>query len=59
MPNDDFWDFMIGGGDELLNTELCPHCGDVIYLDQPIEWVDEKKKIAKCPKCGKDITISG
>jgi len=24
---------MMEGGDELLNTEECPHCGNVIYLD--------------------------
>ena len=33
---------MIEGGDELLNSELCPHCGDVIYLDQKIEWIDKE-----------------
>ncbi len=45
------------GGDELLNTEPCPHCGDVIYLDQEIEWIDEEKKIAKCPRCGSEVKI--
>jgi len=45
------------GGDELLNSELCPHCGDAIYLDQEIEWVDEDKRIAKCPKCGGEVKI--
>ena len=45
------------GGDELLNSEVCPHCKDVIYLDQGIEWIDEDKRIAKCPKCGKEVKI--
>lgn len=57
MNDPDFFDFMIEGGDELLNTEECPHCGEVIYLDQKIEWVDEENKIAKCHKCGADVKI--
>jgi len=36
MPEPDFWDFMIEGGDELLNTQECPHCGEIIYLDENI-----------------------
>lgn len=57
MFNSDLFDFMIEGGDELLNSELCPHCGEAIYLDQKIEWLDEENKIAKCPKCGEEIKI--
>ena len=53
----DFWDFMIEGGDELLNSQECPHCGEVIYLDQDIEWIDEEKRIAKCPYCGEEVKI--
>ena len=48
---------MIEGGDELLNTEICSHCGEVIYLDQEFEWLDGTKKIAKCPKCGEGVQI--
>jgi len=59
MNNPDFWDFMIGGGDELLNSEPCPHCGAAIYLDQNIEWIDEENKIAKCPKCGGEVKTHG
>ena len=53
MNTDELDDFFLEGGDELLNSEECPHCGAVIYLDHKIEWVDEGKKIAKCPgnKC--------
>ena len=58
MSDPDFWDFMIEGGDELLNTEICPSCGDVIYLDQNIEWIDKDKRIAKCPNCKAEIKIS-
>jgi predicted RNA-binding Zn-ribbon protein involved in translation (DUF1610 family) len=57
--NDELDDFFLGGGDDLLNTEPCPHCGDVIYLDQKIEWIDEAKKIAKCPGCGGEVEING
>lgn len=59
MGDQDFFDFMMGGGDELLNSELCPHCGNVIYLDQAIDWIDESKKIAKCPACGGAVRIEG
>ena len=59
MPDPDFFDFMMEGGDELLNSELYPHCGDVIYLDQAIEWIDKEKRLAKCPRCGKKVEING
>lgn len=55
--SDELNDFFLEGGDELLNTELCPNCGDVVCLDQEIEWIDKYKKIAKCPKCGKKIKL--
>jgi len=58
MPNPDFWDFIMEGGDELLNTQQCPRCGEVIYLDEGIEWIDEKEKIAKCPNCGEEVKIA-
>jgi len=57
MKDPDFFDFMMEGGDELLNTEPCPHCGEVVYLDQEIEWIDKSKNIAKCPKCGQEIEL--
>lgn len=57
MKDPDFFDFMTEGGDELLNTEECPRCGVVIYLDQKIEWVDQAKRIAKCPECGEEVKI--
>ena len=57
MLNSDFSDFMIEGGDELMNSQVCPHCGEVVYLDQKIEWFDEENKIAKCPKCGAGVNI--
>jgi len=46
------------GGDELLNSELYPHCGDVIYIDQEIEWIDEAQRIARCPNCRGEMEIS-
>ena len=58
MVESDFFDFMIEGGDELMNTEACPYCGDIIYLDQKIEWIDEDKKIAKCLGCGRKVKIN-
>jgi len=54
----DFWDFMIEGGGELLNTQECPHCGEIIYLDENIEWIDEEEKIAKCTNCGEEVKIT-
>lgn len=57
MSNPDFWDFMMEGGDELLNSEECPHCGYIIYFDEKIEWLDKQQKICKCPQCGKEIKI--
>jgi len=59
MPDSDLWDFMMEGGDELLNSEPCPHCGNVVYLDQKIEWINKVKKIAKCPGCGGEVKING
>ncbi|PIU40788.1 MAG: hypothetical protein COS99_08700 [Candidatus Omnitrophica bacterium CG07_land_8_20_14_0_80_42_15] len=59
MPDPDFFDFMIEGGDDLQNSEACPHCGNVIYLDQKIEWIDKDKRIAKCPNCGGEVKIDG
>jgi NAD-dependent SIR2 family protein deacetylase len=59
MNNDELNDFFLEGGDELLNTEVCPHCGNVIYLDQEIEWIDKDKRIAKCPGCGEQVKING
>ena len=57
IPDPDFFDFMIEGGDELLNSEVCPKCGYVFYLDQKLEWIDEAKNICKCPKCGEEVEI--
>lgn len=31
MKEPDFFDFMMEGGDELRNSEVCPRCGEVIY----------------------------
>lgn len=59
MDNPDFFDFMMEGGDELTNTEVCPHCGEVIYLDQKIEWIKKDKGTAKCPRCGEQVKING
>lgn len=59
MDDPDFFDFMIEGGDELLNSEVCPNCGEVIYLDQKIEWLNKDRSIVKCPSCGKKIKING
>jgi len=57
MSRSDFLGFMIEGGDELLNTEVCPKCAGVIYLDQKIEWVDEEKGLCICPHCGEEVKI--
>jgi len=59
MLNDGIDDFFLEGGDELTNTEVCPHCGEVIYLDQKIEWINKDKGIAKCPSCGEQVRFNG
>jgi len=59
MTNDNLDDFFLDRGDKLLITELCSHCGDVIYLDQGIEWIDKDKKIVKCPSWGNQVKING
>ena len=47
MDDPDFLDFMMEGGDELLNTEVCPHCGTCVphslFFDNVVE----------CSECGK------
>ena len=58
MNNDELDDFFLEGGDELMNTEECPKCGDVIYLDRAIEWVDEEKGICVCPHCGEKVKVN-
>lgn len=57
MKSDELDDFFLDGGDELMNSEECPHCGAVIYLDQKIEWVDKTKNICKCPNCGEEVEM--
>jgi len=51
MQNPDFFDFMIEGGDELLNAEMCKHCGNVIYLDQKIDWTDKDRANKQMTVC--------
>jgi DNA-directed RNA polymerase subunit RPC12/RpoP len=57
MNSDEIDDFFLGAGDELMNSEKCLHCGQVFYLDQKLEWIDEAKNICKCPNCGKEVEI--
>jgi ribosomal protein S27AE len=58
MVNDDLDNFFLEGGDELMNSEVCPKCGSAIYLDRPIEWIDEVKGICICPNCGEKVKIN-
>jgi len=58
MSEPDFWDFMMEGGDKLLNAQERPYCGGVIYLDQGIEWVEGERRIAKCSNCGEEVKIT-
>jgi hypothetical protein len=47
---DEFIDFMVSGGDELINGRKCGSCG---------QWINPEdidgKKDAKCPHCDEDI----
>jgi uncharacterized Zn-finger protein len=54
--NDDLDDLFLEGGDELMNSEQCPYCGHMFYLDEKLEWV-EKEQICKCPVCGEEVKI--
>ena len=58
MNNDELDDFFLEGGDEMMNSEVCPECGGVIYLDRPIGSVDEAKGICICPNCGEKVKIN-
>jgi len=58
MTNDGLDDFFLEGGDELMNSEPCPKCGASIYLDRPIEWIDEVKGTCICPYCGEKVKIN-
>ncbi len=49
---DELEDFFLGGGDELMNSEKCSHCGHIVYLDQDVEYADKAESIIICPKCG-------
>ena len=57
MNSDELDDFFLEGGDELMNTEECPHCGHVFRLDEKLEWINEAKNICKCPNCGLEVEI--
>lgn len=57
MSNSDIFDFIIEGGDELLNSVECQHCRYVVYLDEKTEWIDKNNNICKCPQCGGRIRI--
>jgi len=47
---DDFIDFMMTGGDDLINGQKCPSCGKLINLEDG----DGK---CKCPYCGEPIEV--
>ena len=57
MNNGQLDDFFLEGGDELMNSEPCPKCGESIYLDQAIEWVDEEKGNCICPYRGEKVRV--
>ena len=45
---DDFIDFMVTGGDELINGKDCPHCGKRINPED----IDGENK---CPHCNESL----
>lgn len=51
---DDFIDFMMSGGDELLNSFQCPHCGKWFHIDEVEENNDS---MVNCPNCKKAIKL--
>jgi len=52
----DFFDFMVEGGGELLHSHRCPHCQEWFHEDE-IEWVDQDKRIARCPACHEEVPL--
>jgi len=57
MSTDELDDFFLEGGDELMNVQDCPHCGEVIYLDKPLAWIDKASRICECPNCGGEVEV--
>ena len=63
MTSPDLWDFMLEGGYELLFPEeeevvaVCPYCDYEIMGGETVEVADKKKKLAKCPGCGKEMKL--
>ena len=56
MSTADFLDFVMGGGDELLNGHECPHCKEWFHIDDA-EEVDGKPDTVICPHCSKKVRI--
>ena len=54
MP--DFFDFMVEGGDELLHSHQCPHCGNRFHEDE-VKWLDRAQRLLECPSCHEAIQI--
>jgi len=55
--NDNLDVFFLEGGDELMNSQKCPHCDHVFYLDGKLEWFDKNQNICKCSECGEEVRI--
>ena len=43
---DDFIDFMVLGGDDLINGQKCLSCG---------KWINPENIDSKCPHCGESL----
>ncbi|MEI8345242.1 MAG: hypothetical protein WCG06_04135, partial [Candidatus Omnitrophota bacterium] len=52
----DFIDFMMEGGDDLLNRHECLHCKRSFHVDEAKKVDSETNKVL-CPRCGKVVEV--
>jgi len=56
VDDPDFLDFMMEGGDELMNSHQCPHCNQWFHTDEA-EEAEGKPDTVICPHCSKKVPI--
>jgi predicted Zn finger-like uncharacterized protein len=56
VDDPDFLDFMMEGGDDLMNSHQCPHCNQWFHVDEA-EEVEGNPDTVICPHCSKKIKV--